>query len=89
VHPAGEIIGRAAQLARAFRQHGLPVLLVNLTGVAPGRTDAGCPTFSRPTHWTELVPELERHSDDYLGAARSLRKTETRPFSVRFGVIST
>jgi|HubBroStandDraft_6_1064221.scaffolds.fasta_scaffold992489_2 hypothetical protein len=45
----------------------LPVVLVNVTGVAPGRTDAGRPTFSRPTDWTELVPELERHSDDYLG----------------------
>ena len=65
VHPAGEIIGRAAQLARAFRQHGLPVVLVNVTGVAPGRTDAGRPTFSRPADWTELVPELEQHSDDY------------------------
>ena len=41
VHPADEIIGRAAQLARAFRERGLPVVLVNVTGAAPGRTDAG------------------------------------------------
>ena len=41
VHPAAEIIGRAAQLARAFRERGLPVVLVNVTGMAPGRTDAG------------------------------------------------
>jgi nicotinamidase-related amidase len=66
VHPAGEIIGRAAQLARAFRQRGLPVVLVNLTGAAPGRTDAGPSQVSRPADWTELVPEAERHSDDYL-----------------------
>jgi nicotinamidase-related amidase len=72
VHPAGEIIGRAAQLARAFRQHGLPVVLVNVTGVAPGRTDAGRPTFSRPADWTELVPELEQHSDDYLVSKQRL-----------------
>jgi nicotinamidase-related amidase len=32
VHPAGEIIGRAARLARAFRRRGLPVALVNVTG---------------------------------------------------------
>ena len=43
VHPASEIIGRAAQLARAFRERGLPVVLVNVTGAAPGRTDAGRP----------------------------------------------
>ncbi len=60
VHPAGEIIGRAAQLARAFRERGLPVVLVNVTGAAPGRTDAGMPKFSFPADWTELVPELER-----------------------------
>ena|SRR5580704_415726 len=65
-HPAGEIIARAAQLARAFRQHGLPVVLVNVTGAAPGRTDAGRPRFSFPADWTELVPELEQHSADYL-----------------------
>jgi nicotinamidase-related amidase len=65
VHPAGEIIGRAAQLARAFRGRGLPVVLVNVTGRAPGRTEAGSPKFSFPPDWTELVPELEQHTDDY------------------------
>jgi len=65
VHPAGEIIGRAAQLARAFRERGLPVVLVNVTGAAPGRTDAGSPKLSFPADWTELVPELEQHPDDH------------------------
>ncbi len=37
VHPAGEIIGRAARLARVFRERSLPVVLVNVTGRAPGR----------------------------------------------------
>jgi nicotinamidase-related amidase len=65
VHPAGEIIRRAAQLARAFREHGLPVVLVNASGRAPGRTDAGFPKFSFPADWTELVPELEQHPTDH------------------------
>jgi len=40
VQPASEIVGRAAQLARAFRERALPVVLVNVSGRAPGRTDA-------------------------------------------------
>jgi len=66
VHPAAEIVDRAAQLARAFRTRGLPVVLVNVTGRAPGRTDAQSPKFSLPPDWSELVPELEQHHDDYL-----------------------
>jgi nicotinamidase-related amidase len=66
VHPAGEIIGRTAQLARAFRERGLPVVLVNVTGAAPGRTDAGVTRLSFPADWTELVPELERHPGDHI-----------------------
>jgi nicotinamidase-related amidase len=66
VHPAGEIVDRNAQLARAFRQRGLPVVLVNVSGMAPGRTDAGHPKFSFPPDWTELVPELEQHPNDCL-----------------------
>ncbi len=66
-HPIGEIIDRAAQLARAFRQRGLPIVLVNVMGTAPGRTDAGPQNISSlPADWTELVPELEHHPDDYL-----------------------
>jgi nicotinamidase-related amidase len=65
-HPAGEIIGRAAALARAFRARDLPVVLVHVTGRAPGRTDAGPPTFSFPADWTELVPELEQQLSDLI-----------------------
>jgi nicotinamidase-related amidase len=66
VHPAGEIVGRAAQLVRAFREQGLPVVLVNVSGRAPGRTDAGIPKFSFPADWTELVPELEQDPGDHI-----------------------
>jgi nicotinamidase-related amidase len=66
VHPMGEIVGRSAELARAFRERGLPVVLVNVTGAAPGRTDAGRPNFAFPPGWTELVPELEQQPTDLL-----------------------
>lgn len=65
-HPIGEIVSRSAQLARAFRERGLPVVLVNVSGRAPGRTDAGIPKFSFPPDWTELVPELEQQVSDYI-----------------------
>jgi len=65
-HPASELIGRTAQLARTFRERGLPVVLVNVTGRAPGRTDAGAPKFSFPADWSELVPELEQHPEDHV-----------------------
>ncbi len=64
--PAGEVVGRAARLAAAFRAAGLPVVLVNVAGQAPGRTDAGPHTFAFPPGWADLVPELGRHPDDLV-----------------------
>jgi nicotinamidase-related amidase len=68
VHPAGEVIDRVARLARAFRDRELPVVLVNVLGAAPGRTDAGATAakFTRPPDWAELVPQLGPQSGDYL-----------------------
>jgi nicotinamidase-related amidase len=66
VHPASEIVDRSVQLARAFRERGLPVVLVNVTAAAPGRTDAGPRTFSFPPDWTEFIPELEQQPGDYI-----------------------
>jgi nicotinamidase-related amidase len=66
VHPSREIVGRCAQLVRAFRERGLPVILVNVSGRAPGRTDAGAPKFSFPPDWAELVPELDPQPGDCL-----------------------
>jgi nicotinamidase-related amidase len=66
VHPAGEIIARAAQLARAFRERKLPVVLVNVSGRAPGRTEAGAAKFAPAADWAELVPELGAQPGDHL-----------------------
>ncbi|WP_329173561.1 isochorismatase family protein [Streptomyces sp. NBC_01477] len=64
-HPADEVVARSARLAAAFRKAGLPVVLVNVTGGAPGRTDGG-PAAARafPEGWTELVDELDRQPSD-------------------------
>jgi nicotinamidase-related amidase len=63
-HPIAEIIDRSAQLARAFRERGLPVVLVNVSGMAPGRTEAPRPNYSLPADWAELVPELDAQPGD-------------------------
>jgi nicotinamidase-related amidase len=42
VHPTGEIIDRVARLARAFRNRGMPVVLVNVTGAAPRSNGCRC-----------------------------------------------
>jgi nicotinamidase-related amidase len=64
VHPAEEIIANNAKLARAFRTHGFPVVLVNVAGGAPGRTDVAY-NFKPPADWAELIPELEAHPNDH------------------------
>ncbi len=65
-HPASEIVNQTAQLVRAFRKRGLPVVLVNASGRAPGRTDAGALKFPLLQDWMELVPELDPQPGDYL-----------------------
>ncbi|MDM4761747.1 isochorismatase family protein [Galbitalea sp. SE-J8] len=60
-----ELLATSRRLIDAFRDRCLPVVLVNVTGGAPGRTDAG-PGAPRPEGWTELMPELGDHPDDVL-----------------------
>ena len=71
VHPAGEIISRTAQLAAAFRQRGLPVVLVHVTGTVPRRADAGSPKMSPPPDWAEFVPELGQQPGDHVIAKQT------------------
>ena len=71
VHPLDEIIQRSATLAAAFRRHGLPVVLVNATGVAAGRTDVSRPAFTPPPGWADLVEALDQQPDDLLVTKRT------------------
>lgn len=71
VHPAAGVVANAALLAAVFRQHGRPVVLVNVAGRAPGRTDVA-PSFGQlPPDWTELVPELDRQPGDHIVTKRT------------------
>ncbi|QHC24711.1 isochorismatase family protein [Streptomyces sp. GS7] len=64
VHPADEIVARGARLAAAFRERGLPVVLVNVTGGAPGRTESAAGGRTPPADWAELVEEIDRQPGD-------------------------
>ena len=71
VHPIGEVVKHAAALAGAFRRHGLPVVLVNATGVAPGRTEQARPLGEVPPGWADLVPELDQQPEDHTVTKRT------------------
>ena len=64
VHPMPAIVANAAKLAQAFRRRGALVVLVNVAGGAPGRTDANQPPLSPSPEWIELLPELGRQPGD-------------------------
>ncbi|MEV4441224.1 isochorismatase family protein, partial [Streptomyces sp. NPDC049577] len=66
VHPAEEIVERGARLAAAFRERGLPVVLVRVVGTAPGRAEAPNRTGRPPAGFADLVPGLDRQDDDIV-----------------------
>ena len=66
VHPLSEIIDRSAQLARVFRERGLPVVLVNVSSGAPGRTEISRPGMAIAPDFTELVPQLGKQPGDLV-----------------------
>ncbi len=66
VHPIDAVIKQAQALAHAFRERGLPVVLVNVDGTAPGRTEQPRPAIPRQEGWTDLIPELDRQPGDIL-----------------------
>lgn len=63
--PIGEVVANAAALAAAFRCYDLPVVLVNVAGAAPGRTEVPRSVAAFPPGWTDLIPELDRQPIDH------------------------
>jgi nicotinamidase-related amidase len=63
--PAEHVIKNAAVLADAFRDRQLPVVLVNVAGVAPGRAERPIGGGKPPAGWSDLVPELGRRPSDH------------------------
>ena len=65
-HPIAEVVQRAAALAEAFRRHGLPVVLVHVTGRPPGRTEQSRPGRDFPSDFAEFIPELSPQPGDHV-----------------------
>ncbi|PPJ30766.1 hydrolase [Nocardia nova] len=67
IEPVPAVAARVADLADAFRAHSRPVILVRVTGTAPGRTDAGDPAgITLPEEYTQLLPELRVDASDHI-----------------------
>jgi nicotinamidase-related amidase len=72
LHPIAELIDRTRALLTIFRAKKLPVVLVNVAGRAPGRTEQGArSSMSFPEGWTDLLPELDQQPNDLLVTKRS------------------
>ena len=64
-HPIDEVVKQAGALADAFRRHGLAVVLVNVAGAAPGRTEQAPRVREFPAGWTDFIPELNQQPQDH------------------------
>jgi nicotinamidase-related amidase len=72
IHPIGEVAARARALIDAFRAQRLPVVLINVAGGAPGRTEQPprlTPPY--PEGFTDFIPELGQQPDDLVVTKRT------------------
>jgi nicotinamidase-related amidase len=72
IHPIGDIINRTRALIDVFRAKNLPVVLVNVAGRAPGRTEQGPRSnISFSEGWTDFLPQLDQQPSDIVVTKRS------------------
>jgi nicotinamidase-related amidase len=71
VHPIVGVVDRSRALLDAFRERGLPVVLVKVVGVAPGRTERPRHSRSFPDGWTDFIPELDQRASDIVVTKRT------------------
>jgi nicotinamidase-related amidase len=60
------VIERSCALIEAFRMHGLPIVLVNVAGGAPGRTEQPRRHAIFPEGFADLIPELDEQPSDIV-----------------------
>ena len=72
IHPIGEVVDQARTLIDAFRVRRLPVVLVNVAGRAPGRTEQPRRHLDPlPEGFADFLPELGQQPDDIVVTKRS------------------
>jgi nicotinamidase-related amidase len=69
-HPIDKVLKLAREMIDAFRRHHLPIVLVNVTGGAPGRAEM---TYKGqfPPDFADLVPELGQQPEDHTVTKRT------------------
>ncbi|MEQ5842290.1 isochorismatase family protein [Paraburkholderia acidicola] len=70
-HSIDTVVERSRALLDAFREHGLPVVLVNVAGGAPGRTERPRMGEPFPPDWTDLIAELDQQPGDIVITKRT------------------
>src|SRR6201986_2398169 len=70
-HPMAGVVASAVTLADAFRERGLPVVLINVDAVSPGRTEQTRPNIPMPAGWTYFLPELKQQASDHVVTKRT------------------
>ena len=71
VHPIAQVVERAAAMARAFRARHLPVVLVNVAGSAPGRTEQASRLGELPPGFTDIAVVLDKQPEDRVVTKRT------------------
>jgi nicotinamidase-related amidase len=66
-----KVVARSRALLDAFRQRGLPVVLVNVNGGAPGRTEQPRRQREFAPGWTDFIPELGQQAADIVVTKRT------------------
>jgi nicotinamidase-related amidase len=65
------VVKNAVALLDVFRKHKLPVVLVNVDGVAPGRKEQPRMPAAFPAEFEELIPDLQRQPSDHTVTKRT------------------
>lgn len=71
IHPIDDVVKRSRALIDTFRTHRLPVVLVNVSGGAPGRTEQPPRQRMLSEGWTDLIPELGHQPSDMVVTKRT------------------
>ncbi len=71
IHPITDVIERSCALIEAFRREGLPVVLVNVAGGAPGRTEQPPRHATLPEGFADLISELNKQPGDIVVTKRT------------------